>query len=287
MRLPLFQTGIVLLALTATNAQAQNRFRGMDSNNDGVITRAEWRGNAQSFRNHDWNGDGVLSGDEVRAGSQRQADRQPNRGQDWNRDGVVNNEDVQIAQRYRGYDLDADGRVTSREWPGARGLFDRLDANRDGSLTMEEYMRGAGYRLDSLGGPVNSFGVIDANRDGWITRSEWRMAPNDFGRIDRNRDNRISHFEFEDAASSGSVYGSDHSNAWRRGYDRGVLEGRAAGREDYMRIRRWDLEGQRELVGADSGYNSSFGSLNDYRNGYREGFRMAYREGFDSARNNR
>ena len=287
MKLPLFQTGIVLLALGATNAQAQNRFQGMDSNSDGVITRAEWRGNAQSFRQHDWNGDGVLSGDEVRPGGQRQADRQVNRGQDWNRDGIVNDQDVQIAERYRGYDLDANGRVTSREWPGSRALFDRLDANRDGNLTMDEYMRGEGYRLDSLGGPMSSFGTIDANRDGWITRSEWRMAPDDFARIDRNRDNRISRFEFENAGSYGSFYGSDHSAAWRHGYDRGVVEGRSAGREDYVRRQRWDLEGQRELEGADSGYNSSFGSVNDYREGYREGFRMAYREGFDSARNNR
>lgn len=284
MKLLLFQSGIILLALTAAEAQAQNRFQGMDSNRDGVITRAEWRGNAQSFRQHDWNGDGVLSGDEVRTGAQRQTN---NRGQDWNRDGIVNNEDVQIAQRYRGYDLNDDGRVMSGEWPGTRELFSRLDANRDGSLTMQEYLNGSGYRLDSLGGPMNSFATIDANRDGWITRSEWRMAPNDFARIDRNRDNRISSFEFDDAASYGSFYGSDHSGAWKRGYDRGIIEGRSAGREDYVRTRRWDLEGQRELEGADSGYNSSFGSVDDYRNGYREGFRLAYREGFDSARNNR
>ena len=43
----------------------------MDRNRDGVVTRAEWRGSAQSFRNHDWNGDGRLSGDEIRPGAQR------------------------------------------------------------------------------------------------------------------------------------------------------------------------------------------------------------------------
>ena len=37
----------------------------MDTDNDGVITRAEWRGNDQSFREHDLNHDGVLSGEEV------------------------------------------------------------------------------------------------------------------------------------------------------------------------------------------------------------------------------
>ncbi len=41
------------------------RFRGMDRNSDGRITREEWRGNDKSFSNQDQNGDGVLSGDEV------------------------------------------------------------------------------------------------------------------------------------------------------------------------------------------------------------------------------
>src|SRR5688500_8440028 len=47
------------------------RFRDMDRNNDGVVTRAEWRGTAQSFSEHDWNRDGVLSGDEMRVGVPR------------------------------------------------------------------------------------------------------------------------------------------------------------------------------------------------------------------------
>jgi len=42
------------------------RFYGLDRNNDGIITRNEWRGDHGSFLNHDWNGDGVLSGGEVR-----------------------------------------------------------------------------------------------------------------------------------------------------------------------------------------------------------------------------
>lgn len=42
------------------------RVRDMDADNDGVVTRAEWRGSDQAFRSHDTNGDGVLSGAEVR-----------------------------------------------------------------------------------------------------------------------------------------------------------------------------------------------------------------------------
>ena len=43
----------------------------MDRNTDGIISRAEWRGNNQSFQNQDWNNDGVLSGDEVDGGAAR------------------------------------------------------------------------------------------------------------------------------------------------------------------------------------------------------------------------
>ena len=47
------------------------KHRGRDANGDGVITRAEWRGNDVSFRNHDWNGDGILSGEELRPGANK------------------------------------------------------------------------------------------------------------------------------------------------------------------------------------------------------------------------
>ena len=43
----------------------------------------------------------------------------------------------------------------------------------------------------------------------------------------------------------------------------------------------WDLEGQRELETADSGYQASMGPKDQYQAGYREGFRRAYREGWD------
>lgn len=51
------------------------RFHGLDTNHDGRISRAEWRGNDTSFANHDWNRDGVLSGDEVREGATRPSTR--------------------------------------------------------------------------------------------------------------------------------------------------------------------------------------------------------------------
>jgi hypothetical protein len=338
MRFP-FHIGLAVLTLaSATSVQAQMRFQGIDRNNDGVITRAEWRGNDQSFRNQDWNGDGVLSGEEVRPGGRRQT-----WNQDWNRDGIVDNQDAQIAQRFRGYDMNTDNRVAASEWPGDQRLFTRLDTNRDRFLTMQEYTMGAGFRLDAQGGPAFGFSNIDTNRDGWVTRNEWNMGSADFNRLDVNRDNRISRFEFENIAGSNDDLSSQYdrfatvdvnhdgwltrsewrgsevgftrldtnrdnrlsrneydaelqspsnsstgrSAAWRTGYDRGIAEGRAAGREDYTRKQGWDLDGQRELERADSGYTPQVGSLSDYQAGYREGFRNAYRAGFYEARDKR
>jgi hypothetical protein len=42
------------------------RVRDMDTDRDGVVTRAEWRGSDEAFRAQDTNADGVLSGAEVR-----------------------------------------------------------------------------------------------------------------------------------------------------------------------------------------------------------------------------
>ena len=42
------------------------RFRAVDGNRDGVVTRAEWQGSHQSFRQQERNGEGIGSDDEVR-----------------------------------------------------------------------------------------------------------------------------------------------------------------------------------------------------------------------------
>ena len=56
-------------AVTTVEAQSRPlsriRFAEMDTNNDGVIQRNEWRGSARSFNVHDRNDDGVLSGYEL------------------------------------------------------------------------------------------------------------------------------------------------------------------------------------------------------------------------------
>ncbi len=228
------------------------------------------------------------------------AQRQNNWSQDWNRDGRVDNFDAQIAQRFRGYDMDNDNRVAAASGLATGGCShvstptataisryrntrraagsasthwaDRRSASRtrreQGRLGHPQRMAHGQRRLQSsrhqprqpdqplrvrerrrrattTGHRPRSSTRIDVNRDGWLTRPESRMTNAEFDRLDTNNDNRISRFEFENERRR--RFGRRHSArsaAWRTGYDRGIQEGRVAGREDSVRTRRWDLEGQ-------------------------------------------
>jgi len=311
---------LALAAPAGAQEQAQRRgnntmrFQEMDTNRDGTITRDEWRGNDRSFRNHDWNGDGRLSGDEVRPGARRNSrwddrdiessiDREDDwtearfRSLDHNNDGRLsraewhaapelftradrNRDNVLSRAEFLGdadddredqfSDLDAnnDGRLARNEWHGSTAVFNALDANRDGVLTRTEAM-------GSEGGPRDEFRSVDVNNDGAVSRDEWHWNAAAFDRLDANRDGRLSRQEWD---NSPNTVLPQQSNAYRAGYERGRQEGIQAGKED--KPRHWDLEGQRELETADSGYQASMGDRAQYQEGYRAGFRRGYREGF-------
>ena len=99
------------------------RFRNMDTDQDGVVTRAEWRGSAQAFRNNDRNADGVLSGAEYEVPTRE-------------------------ARRLRGQLRRSSRSSTSTrivasprdEWRGSRQSFTALDGNGDGVLTRREWV---------------------------------------------------------------------------------------------------------------------------------------------------
>jgi hypothetical protein len=61
----------------AQQATAADTFAAMDTDHDGKITRAEWKGNAIGFAMLDRNGDGVLSGDELKPAGQTPAQGAP------------------------------------------------------------------------------------------------------------------------------------------------------------------------------------------------------------------
>lgn len=183
------------------------------------------------------------------------------------------NRGADAAFRFNAMDTNGDGQITRQEWRGSRALFDALDANGDGVLTRAEAL---GRQVDAR----DEFRSMDANDDGQITRDEWPWNMSAFNRLDVNRDGHLSRGEFESEQGAVGTQGApQRENAtYRAGYERGRTEGIQAGRED--KPHGWDLEGQRELETADSGYEPRMGERTDYQAGYRAGFRRGYREGF-------
>jgi hypothetical protein len=116
------------------------RFRGMDRNRDGIITRREWRGNDRSFRNQDLNRDGVLSGREVWSGSRSSI--YDNRGIYDNRD-VYDNGSIFGSRNntatFGRLDRNNDGVLEAREWPYGSSAFLRLDRNGNRVIENWEY----------------------------------------------------------------------------------------------------------------------------------------------------
>jgi Ca2+-binding EF-hand superfamily protein len=177
---------------SGTEEQAANRFRGMDRNSDGVITRDEWRGSAQSFRVHDWNGDGVLSGAEVRTDArrdgrydQRDYDQDQDDWYDWNDDG------------FTALDHNRDGRISANEWHFDRQSFWRADRNGDGVLSRSEFV------ASNLDDDRNDrFEYLDADNDGRIERNEWHGSEAAFNSLDRNRNGVLSRAEVAGEAAA-------------------------------------------------------------------------------------
>src|SRR5688572_11003783 len=183
---------------TSSNAPApapraqvtEPRFRGMDRDRNGQITRAEWNGSAQSFRVHDWNGNGVLDGDEVRQGAFRQ-------GRD------VEFEDFDRGETFADLDLNNNNRIEEREWHASLQAFDRLDANNDGVLSQAELgvtpapNTARGRRANDY-----NFDALDVNNNNRIERREWVARGDVFNQLDSDGNNVLSRAEVEVVASA-------------------------------------------------------------------------------------
>jgi len=128
---------------------ARTRFAGVDRDHDGVIRRAEWRGNDSSFANRDWNHDGILSGNEINPAAVRPAPKPsatrrrtataaaprpaPARTTPIRRNSGTDPDGPVFAR----LDANHDGVLTRVEWPDER--FSRVDFNHDGVLSAYEY----------------------------------------------------------------------------------------------------------------------------------------------------
>jgi Ca2+-binding EF-hand superfamily protein len=164
------------------------RYKGLDRDYDGRISRQEWRGNDRSFSLHDRNGDGEIAGAEMEAGRQ---------------DGVAGEQH----DRFMRLDRDGNSRVTRDEWDGDRNGFDALDGNHDGALSRGEFMN-MGEARQSL------FHVLDVDSNGLVSRNEWQGDRQSFGRLDANSDRKLQREEFmmrsDDLERSFAALDRDH-----------------------------------------------------------------------------
>jgi len=105
-----------------TRPDSEERWKKLDQDNDGRISRSEWQRNDQAFDRMDVDKDGFLTKEEL------QSTARDLRGK--RRNGL------------REMDADADGNISRSEWKGKEEMFNRLDANNDGLLSRDE-LRGA------------------------------------------------------------------------------------------------------------------------------------------------
>jgi len=178
---------------------------------------------------------------------------------------------AQDQMRFRAMDRNRDGVVTRAEWQGNDQSFRQQDRNGDGILSGDEVRVAQGADL------VNVFASADADGNGQVTVQEWRRV---FTQLDVNRDGLLTEGELGSPRTPPSV----QTQAFQAGRDRGLSDGRQAGREDRDQRGVWDLEGQRELNETDAGYRTELGSRDQYQAGYLEGFRQGYAEGYGPRR---
>lgn len=171
-----------------------------DANDDGKISKEEFKGPDEMFDRLDKNGDGTLTEDEATAAG--------NRGGQQARFAQMD-----PAERWKGmlerFDKDNDGKISEAEFEGPDKIFGFLDRNDDGVIDEQEGTQAGpgGQPGNHPGGRRNQdaaarFGKMlekwDANEDGQLSKDEWQGKPDSFGWFDGDGDTFITEQEFVD-----------------------------------------------------------------------------------------
>src|SRR6266705_3788436 len=82
-------------------------------------------------------------------------------------------------------------------------------------------------------------------------------------------------------ASAQTTQDQNQASAIMRGYRTGYSDGYQAGVGDVSRNANKEFRNKAEYDHADRAFNSSWGSLDEYRDGYRQGFEVGYNVAYD------
>jgi Ca2+-binding EF-hand superfamily protein len=165
------------------------RFKAMDKNSDGKVSRDEFTGRPQLFDRLDSNKDNFIEQSELKpllAMANAPGAAAPAGGAG------------QGGARVMAMDKDGDGKVSKKEFTGNPAMFDRLDANSDGFLNATEAAEAPKAMLKFLQ-------AMDTNGDGKISREEFRGPPERFDALDADMDGFVS---FEEIAKAAPAVGA-------------------------------------------------------------------------------
>ena len=109
-------------------------------------------------------------------------------------------------EMYQRLDANRDGKISREEWRGRAEGFAKMDTNGDGFLTPEEMQAG---RFQRDGSARRGPRAMDQNNDRQIARDEWKGPAEAFDRLDANHDGSITREEFQ--------AGRQHGRSGKRG----------------------------------------------------------------------
>jgi len=259
--------------------QLMKRLMAMDADKDGRVSKAEWQGPEQAFERLDRNKDGFLDaqdrpegGPDAGPGRDRKDGPDAKRGRDAPTPEQVTE---RAKEHFATLDKNKDGKLDADEVPMPK-LLEMADTDKDGAVSLEEFVAGALRRLreggkdargkdargkDARGkkggegrkgdGGRLSGGMLrrfDADKDGKVSREEFPGRDDLFARLDADKDGFLTEADIQaarakrDARSEGAPEGKGPAATPRGG---NVIE--QQDKDGDGKLNRAEFQGSNEL----------------------------------------